>query len=249
MKRVAILLALLLLIVTAIPVVYFATVDINDFQEPFLNAARDGDAATMTKLLDNGSDPNKPDGYGNTPLSIAAHFGQTDAAKLLIKNGAIVDGIANGEMTPLQCAVYSRRPETAAFLLKSNADPNIADKYGTTPLSIAACNGDVAIVKLLLDSGANIELADNRGWRPLHDALRSTRSSDSDRLATVKTLLEYGADPNANNAGGFEKDSEHDSHVGFRPETLPKRGNTPLTIANSNEFDEIAELLRTHRAN
>lgn len=244
MKRIAI----LLLIVTAILVVYFATVDLNDFQDPFLNAARDGDGATMTKLLANGSDPNKSDGFGNTPLSIAAHFGQTDATKLLIKNGAIIDGVVNGEMTPLQCAVYSRRPETAAFLLKSNADPNIADKYGFTPLSIAARHGDVAMVKLLLDSGANIELADNRGWRPLHVALRSTQSSNSDRLATVKTLLEYDADPNANNAGGFEEDSKHDSHLGFQ-KTLPNRGNTPLKIANSNEFDEIAKLLRTHGAN
>ncbi len=210
MKRIAI----LLFIVTAIPVVYFATVDLNDFQDPFHNAARDGDGATMTKLLANGSDPNKSDGYGNTPLSIAAHFGQTDAAKLLIENGAIIDGVVHGEMTPLQCAVFSRRSETVAFLLKSNADPNIADKYGLTPLSIAASHGDVAMVKLLLDSGANIELADNRGWRPLHAALRSAQSSNSDRLATVKTLLEYDADPNANNAGGFEEDSKHDSHLG-----------------------------------
>ena len=248
MKRVVVVVALLLLCLVAISAVYFTTVDLNDFGDPYLNAARDGDVATLRALTNNGANPNNQDAYGNTPLSIAAHFGQTEAAELLIKNGAKIDGPQNGELTPLQCAVYSGHPQTAAFLLKNDANPNIADQYGITPLAIAARNGDASLVQLLLDSGANIEVADNLGWRPLHVALRSTRSSHSGRLETVRTLLKYGAYPNAHNVGGFEKDSERDSHIGTRPVTLPNQGNTPLAIAKGNGFTEITQLLETHGA-
>lgn len=168
---------------------------------------------------------------------VRAHFGQTDAVKLLINKGAQIDGI-RGQMTPLQCAVYSGHHDTVTFLLTKNADPNLTDKYGISSLAIAARKGDAKMVEALLKAGANIEHADDNGWRPLHSALRSTGISDAARLATVAVLLEHGADPNATNVGGFERDSEHDSHLGPRT-TNPNVGNTPVAIAKSNGFNEI----------
>ena len=126
MKRIAVFGVLLLLVLMTIPLVYLSTVDLNDFEDPLLNASRDGNVDAITRLLASGDDANKTDTYRNTPLSIAAHFGQTEAVDLLLKNGAHIDGI-DGEMSPLQCAVYSRHPGTAALLLKNNANPNRAD--------------------------------------------------------------------------------------------------------------------------
>ena len=94
-------------------------------------------------------------------------------------------------------------------------------------------------------TGAIIELSDNDGWRPLHAALRSTEISDADRLATVAVLLKNGADPNAINVGGYERDGDHDRHVGYRT-TLPNVGNTPVAIAKSNGFTEIVIELTTN---
>ena len=237
MKRIAILFPCVLTVLVAAPLVFLATVDLNDFQNPMLNASRDGDIVEIKRLLENGTDPNTSDSFNNTPLSIAAHFGQTDAVKLLINKGAQIDGI-RGQMTPLQCAVYSGHHDTATFLLTKNADPNLTDKYGISSLAIAARKGDAKMVEALLKAGANIEHADDNGWRPLHSALRSTGISDAARLATVAVLLEHGADPNATNVGGFERDSEHDSHLGPRT-TNPNVGNTPVAIAKSNGFNEI----------
>lgn len=245
MRRFAIIFVLLLLILMVVPFVYFSNVDLNNFQDPLLNASRDGDVDTVTHLLANGSDPNKSDAYKNTPLSVAAHFGQSEVIELLLKNGARIDGIV-GEMSPLQCAVYSGHRETALRLIKKGANLNHSDAYGTTPLAVAASRGDAEEVRLLLDAGADVEQANNLGWRPLHVALRSTKPKDAARLVTVETLLEYGADPNANNNGGYEKDSEHDSHVWGRSKTLPNQGNKPVAIATSNDFDEIARLLKSH---
>lgn len=237
MKRIAILFACVAIVLAAGPLVFLATVDLNDFQNPMLNASRDGDTAEIERLLANGLDPNTSDAFNNTPLSIAAHFGQTDAAKLLLNKGANIDGI-RGQMTPLQCAIYGGHHDTANVLLSNNADPDLTDDYGMSALTIAAQKGDSKMVEALLKAGANIEHADNNGWRPLHSALRATAISDADRLATVNVLLKYGADPNASNPGGFERDSEHDSHIGYRT-TNPNVGNTPVAIAKSNGFDEI----------
>jgi ankyrin repeat protein len=242
-KRVAILAALLLLVLIAIPILYITTVDLNDFEDVLLNASRHGNVDAITDLLAQGSDPNKTDAYGNTPLSIAAHFGQTRAIELLLENGALIDGL-DGEMSPLHCAVYGGHRKAVVLLLSSNADPDRDDYYGVTPLATAAERGDAETVTLLLTAGADFEKADLLGWRPLHVALRSTIPSESDRLATVRTLLENGADPNADNIGGFEKGLAHDSHVGYRPATLPNEGNKPVAIAESNGFTEILDLLK-----
>lgn len=237
MKPIATLFACIVILLVAVLLVFRATVDLNDFQNPMLNASRDGNTVEMKRLLANGSDPNTSDAFNNTPLSIAAHFGQVAAAKLLLNKGAIINGI-NGQMRPLQCAIYSGHRNTAMFLLAENADPNLTDEYGMSSLSIAAQKGDAKMVESLLNAGAEIEHTDNQGWRPLHVALRSTGVSDADRLATVCMLLKYGADPNATNPGGIECDGEHDSHIGYRI-TNPNFGNTPVAIAQSNGFTEV----------
>lgn len=103
------------------------------------------------------------------------------------------------------------------------------------------------MVELLLDQGADVHHRDNRGWQPLHAALRAARLSDSERIAIVTLLLRHGADPNAANRGGWQNDSNYDSSPGFRWE-LPNRGNTPLAVATSNGFAEIAEILKQHGA-
>ncbi|WP_345681618.1 ankyrin repeat domain-containing protein [Novipirellula caenicola] len=156
----------------SVALIFLATIDLNDFQNPLLNASRDGSTVEIERLIDNGSDPNTSDAFNNTPLSIAAHFGQTDAVELLLSNSAHIDGIT-GNMTPLQCAIYSGHLDTATFLLTKNADPNLTDGNEMSSLSIAAQKGDVKMVELLLKAGANIEHVDDKGWRPLHIVLRS----------------------------------------------------------------------------
>lgn len=230
----------------AIAFVCVTSCNLNDFEDPLLNAVRDGDVATMSALLESGVSPDQSDSCGNTALTIAGHFGQTEAAILLLEHGADLDIQDSTGMTPLHCAVYQCKNKTARLFLERGADPNLKDGYGQTPLATAASIADTEMVERLIAAGADVEVADARGWRPIHIILRTTVGTESRRIATVKTLLKAGADPNASNPGGFERDSECDSHIGSRPAAPPNRGNTPVAIAESNGYDDIVLLLKQY---
>src|SRR5690606_26996381 len=115
--------------------------------------------------------------------------------------------------------------DVARMLLERGADPNIQLKrrppyrnvpqdrggdsilsFGATPLLRAARAGDAAFAKLLLEHGALVDLPSNQGVTPLMAAagvefgLRVTRGrnrTDEAVLATMRVLLDAGADINA----------------------------------------------------
>jgi ankyrin repeat protein len=62
-----------------------------DRVEAFAAAARRGDAAAVTKLLDEGVDVNTRYRYGATALSYAADHGRLDVVKVLLARGADVN--------------------------------------------------------------------------------------------------------------------------------------------------------------
>ncbi|KAG6772091.1 hypothetical protein POTOM_023487 [Populus tomentosa] len=77
--------------------------------------------------------------YGETPLHMAAKNSCSEAARLLLAHGAIIEAKANNGMTPLHLAVwYSIRVEdhsTVKTLLEYNADCSAEDNEGMTPLN------------------------------------------------------------------------------------------------------------------
>jgi uncharacterized protein len=96
-----------------------------------------------------------PDGF--TPLHLAAFFGGTAAARLLLARGAEVDAVGTGWMTgtPLHSAASGHHAEIGLALLDAGADPNARQSGGYTALHAAAANGDVALVRALLARGAD----------------------------------------------------------------------------------------------
>ncbi len=71
---------------------------------------------------------------GSTPLIVAAVFGQTEAARVLVQNGAEVDARNNDGSTALLTAAFFCHPETVELLLESGADVNSTNNAGRTPL-------------------------------------------------------------------------------------------------------------------
>ena len=80
------------------------------------------------------SDLNQKDAYGSAPLHIAATFGKTDMATLLIQGGAnLNEKDANGS-TPLHTAAFLGRTEIVKALLENNVDINVRNSFNATAL-------------------------------------------------------------------------------------------------------------------
>jgi uncharacterized protein len=107
-----------------------------------------------------------PDGW--TPLHLAAHFGRTNVASMLISRGARVDAIARNGIAnqPLQAAVAGRRPELVRLLIAAGADVDHQSHGGFTATHIAAENDDVDVLEQLKAAGANLRVRASGGKTP-----------------------------------------------------------------------------------
>lgn len=87
--------------------------------------------------------------------------------------------------------------DVTAALLDAGADPNARDSAGSTLLhSAAGRRGLSREVSLLVAAGADVNERNSAGETPLHMALRR------DQAATVRALLQLGADPAVRDSAG-----------------------------------------------
>jgi uncharacterized protein len=166
-------------------------------------------AAYMVKA---GADVDKWDLFGRSPIYMAA-----DVSTLPMKG--------NGAMAVIPSEDATSALDVAKLLLEHGANPNLQLKrrppyrdvpqdrggdgilaQGATPLLRAARGGDAKFVELLLKNGALVDLPSKEGVTPLMAAAgvefggRATRGRNRTNdgvLATMKLLLDAGADINA----------------------------------------------------
>ena len=115
---------------------------------------------------------------GMTPLLFAARQGYLDSVQALLKAGADVNQVSEGDHTsPLLIAVINGNFDVAQYLLDHGADPNLASDNGAAPLYAAL----------------NVE------WAPkaLYPQPRAYQQQKLTYLDLMKSLLDKGADPNA----------------------------------------------------
>ena len=133
--------------------------------ETIYSAAREGDVAAVTRLLDadptllNAGDPQ----FGGTPLHWAAVQGKDAVVTLLLERGADLNLTNNDGRTPLHLAAAQGHLAVATLLVGKGAVINAQDKDGNTPLHFAAATGSKAIVELLLARQADTALRNKAG--------------------------------------------------------------------------------------
>lgn len=93
---------------------------------------------------------NAPNDSGETLLQKAASEGKLETARLLLTNGAAVNGLKEGDHTALHFAAFHGHNAMVELLLANGANPNATAKEGVTPLHLAAMRGYEAVVKNLL---------------------------------------------------------------------------------------------------
>ena len=165
---------------------------------PLLYAARDGRPAAARRLVEAGASLELADGNGIRPLLMAVINNNLDVARYLLAQGADVNAGDFWGRTPLWAAVEYR-----------NLDMNNNDQDSPTDNGVDRAP-ILAFIRTLIDAGANVnartrELPPSRRWLySLNDVswvdftgqtpfLRAALSADT---ATMRLLVEKGADPN-----------------------------------------------------
>ena len=139
---------------------------------PLHDAAAQGDAKEIAKILKNKNDMNVRNIYGRTPLFDAVSFYGIESTiiRSLIASGADVTIADATENTPLHESVLVGNISILRLLLNAGAQVNKQNILGDTALHCAvkagyrkAFRSYTAIVKVLIDSGADLSLKNNEG--------------------------------------------------------------------------------------
>lgn len=136
---------------------------------PLCSAARKGDTAALSLMLNSGVQPDTKDAEGATPLYLAAANLHHDACQLLLSKGASPDSTHTADNSaPLHAALRAAGPadaklRLAQMLLQAGANPLHADAEGMTPLHLAPA----AVTPLLIAAGGSVHAEDMRGRTPL----------------------------------------------------------------------------------
>ncbi len=138
-------------------------------------------------LIAQGSDVNKKDLDGNTPLHHATFCDSIKIIELLCKNKADVNSQNELGQTPLIRAVMRSKTEVVRALLGYNADLTLKDKNGKTALHYAAVEGNSEILELLIKNKAVIDVKDDKNHTSAYYAVYYGNNKVAQQLFT------YGA--------------------------------------------------------
>jgi len=133
----------------------------------------------------------------DSTLAGAAMEDDIAAVRLLLKQGADVNGAQGDGTTALHWAAIRNDFEIGRLLIRSGANVNAATRIGgLTPLYLAATAGNGAMISELLNAGASAKATNSVNGTT---ALMKTAAAGS--MEGVKLLLDHGADPNAKELG------------------------------------------------
>lgn len=223
----------------------------------WIDAALNGTAGDLKKLLDAGMKPDCKTAEGTTALMMAAR--DLEKVKLLVERGADLNARAATGITPLMVAsMYTGNVEVVRLLLKKGARP-ISDKgvevrYDSSAFFFSVMAGDVPTAAALLDAGASVGTPMKvLGRITLTPLLFAASGGD---LKMTEFLLSRGADANETDPDGISMLSwatigNHGDMVkvllkhGAKLERVDKFGMTPLLYAASINFGttDVLEVL------
>eukprot|EP00050_Salpingoeca_kvevrii_P017430 m.65057 g.65057 ORF g.65057 m.65057 type:complete len:172 (-) comp7552_c0_seq1:1419-1934(-) len=129
-------------------------------RDAVLTAARDGRIGDLTDLLATAEGREQLNVRiatlgSHAPLTAACWFGQLEAARLLVREGADPAMLAGDGQTALHtAATYGHLPVVQWLVDDVAVDVNAKDQYGETALDAARSAGHDAVCAFLKDKGA-----------------------------------------------------------------------------------------------
>ena len=164
----------------------------NAYAGLFAAAAR-GDAVEIGKLARAGASIDARDGYGRTPLHVAAYAGRHDAMRALVAAGANPNALENDRYDIVTIAAVANDVPTLKVALDVGCSPgNVTSRYDGTALIAAAHLGHVEIVRELIRAGAPLDHVNNLGWTAVIESI-VLGDGGARHIATLRLLVDAGA--------------------------------------------------------
>lgn len=185
-----------------------------------IDAARTGDNPAIAALIRDGAAIDPRDTQRRTPLLIATHANNIEAARLLIEAGADVNAKDAIQDSPYLYAGARGHIEILRLTLAHGADLKSTNRYGGTALIPASERGHVETVDTLIKAGIDVNHINNLGWTALIEAIILSDGGKRHQ-AIVRLLIDGGA----------------------RIDIADKDGVTPLKHAKARGYGEIVEML------
>jgi ankyrin repeat protein len=146
-------------------------------------AAIDGDTEQIKMHIAKGSDFNKADQFGYTPLKRAIEGHHPEAAIAMIESGkADINAKDREGKTPLIVAVSNAEQAIAEALIAKGADVKAKDNYDRTALHAAILLGQKDLATLLIEKGVDVNATDKTGQTPLTLAMQRNQPEIADLL-------------------------------------------------------------------
>jgi len=178
-----------------------------------------------------------------SPLLLSAYYGKLDIAVDLLSRGV-----------PLNLFEASALGELSAVTKLVGENINGYSSDGFTPLGYACFFGHVPIVQFLLAHGANPNLSSNNPMKvaPIHSAVANRDKEIA--FACAYALIQYGADVNVQQHGGWTPLHQAAHHgytevvqlllrAGAKLLTPADDGSAPADKAQEAGYPELAQLL------
>jgi len=137
-------------------------------KEIAFQAAREGDAKTLTEYFKAGFPADETNTRNDTLLILAVYHGHAAAVDVILKQKK--PGLLHRNkmgFTALDGAAFKGSVPLAKQLVKAGADVNAANADGKTPLMLAALTGRTEMAKYLLEAGAKPDASDKDGTTAL----------------------------------------------------------------------------------
>ena len=193
----------------------------TSMSDQLIQAAADGDTATVIALLEGGADIDWQGDDGRTPVMAATVGNHADTVRALIDAEANVD-IRDARLdNPFLYAGAEGLLDILRLTIDAGADPSLTNRFGGTALIPASERGHVEVVReLLTNTDVDVDHVNNLGWTALLEAIVLS-NGDERHQQVVQLLVDHGADITIGD----------------------KDGVTPLEHARSRGFTEIERIL------
>lgn len=180
-----------------------------------------GSLSEIERTVQDGADIDARDGFGRTPLMVAAYRRDIAVARALIGLGANVNALEYRSYDVITIAAVQNDLEMLKLAIASGGNTRaITSPYGGTALIAAAHLGHVEVVDALIAARAPVDHVNNLGWTALQEAI-VLGDGGPRHQATVEALIKGGASLELGN----------------------RDGATPLSLARTKGYAGIVRLL------